>query len=434
MNSGNKKRSWKLWPILGFWSNWSQDRLDLAPGVLLVKPDDKAMEMIQEEDSRLWTSLWEPWKYEWLLSISLPDAVQEIPATVIGLDLVKLVEHEYIESVLTTLRLAGSGRVGIPCSPFEAPNAEGAPDLTALERTETDPMIIDEPRLPEFNTKPLDDSDLDVFTDLWEALLKLRGLDEWRKLVFSEEFAAHILDAQARRGALRGAENPLRFAIDNIELVLDSEEYQEIKEKCRKEGEYDTEERLAWKALACYFQAVQNGSIAFDDENELVLLKYTNLVKDTFEKHQQQTDNRTRLGRAISMLGAGIELHMSPLHSFLSMCIVLETLYCIESGETAHKMAVRLAKVMCPNSTHEEREELYRKVKKLYNVRSGVVHGTKMFDKLKEEENKGVEDAAELARLSIVRIMRDSCLFAIFTSEDKNDETVRDFFMKLDLL
>ena len=147
---------------------------------------------------------------------------------------------------------------------------------------------------------------------------------------------------------------------------------------------------------------------------------------------------RTRLGRAMKLYDEG--LHLPELHAFLSMCLVLETLFTVDHGELMHKMATRLAKIVAVADSPKSRLDLYNRCKDLYEKRGLVVHGSTLIDQVDEKLRK---DAFELCRLAIRRVLcdprlRDVC--ADPTTRDKgsgqkreNVKRLREFFRDIDL-
>ncbi len=72
---------------------------------------------------------------------------------------------------------------------------------------------------------------------------------------------------------------------------------------------------------------------------------YSESFRKVFNADKEETfSDRTRIGRALNLFCEGLRLPR--FHSFLSMCLVLETLFTIGEGEISHKFAVRLSKII----------------------------------------------------------------------------------------
>jgi hypothetical protein len=87
----------------------------------------------------------------------------------------------------------------------------------------------------------------------------------------------------------------------------------------------------------------------------------------------------------------------------IDLCIALESLYVREKDELAYRLALR-----CACFLEQDKEELaktFRRVKDIYDCRSGIVHGTKA---LKEEQlSELVTDAEKYVRQSICKLLSD---------------------------
>ena len=146
------------------------------------------------------------------------------------------------------------------------------------------------------------------------------------------------------------------------------------------------------------------------------------------EGKQQRESEVSRLGRALRLFEEG--LRVPPLHAFLSMCLVLETIYTdrARGGEMTHKLATRLARTLGKHSPFPKREEFYKLAKNVYRERSEIVHGTRLI----HEDKPDFRDAFTLARESLQTILRDQDLLRVFGVEG-NELTVARHFRKLDI-
>lgn len=110
-------------------------------------------------------------------------------------------------------------------------------------------------------------------------------------------------------------------------------------------------------------------------------------------------------------------------------CSALETLFANgDSTELAHKLSERVAKFL--EVDLEARKEIYKSVKKIYEVRSKVVHGATFKSQKMEELCDFVSKADNICR----RVM----VYALTTIEDKNifdmsKESLDSYFLELAL-
>lgn len=80
-----------------------------------------------------------------------------------------------------------------------------------------------------------------------------------------------------------------------------------------------------------------------------------------------------RIGRAFKFLFAA-RTASSMMLKVAYQCSFLEAMFCTDSGEVSHKMAERVAIFL--GETLEERDDIYRFLKKSYGIRSRVIHGS----------------------------------------------------------
>ena len=172
---------------------------------------------------------------------------------------------------------------------------------------------------------------------------------------------------------------------------------------------------------------------------------YSECFRKAFKAEEDETfSNRTRIGRALNLFYEGLLL--PKLHAFLSMCLVLETLFTIGKGETVYKFAVRLAKIVGHNQNLVERRVIYKRAKKVYDERSDIVHGEKLIEAVDTEILK---DAFALARSSLQRILQNPELLELYSHPGTTDKKLKgngkgkikedahkalsDYFLNLDL-
>lgn len=85
---------------------------------------------------------------------------------------------------------------------------------------------------------------------------------------------------------------------------------------------------------------------------------------------------------------------------FLQETIALEALCSTDTSEVAHKVATASALLL--SSKVDERKEIYRKAKKLYGVRSRIIHGDGKRAKIEE-----LEEIEQLTRGILRRVLED---------------------------
>ncbi len=94
-----------------------------------------------------------------------------------------------------------------------------------------------------------------------------------------------------------------------------------------------------------------------------------------------------------------LKLEKEATNELIHLFITLEALYATENEkqEIAHKMASRIATLLAKNTS--SRIALFKRAKKLYNLRSKIVHGSSNF------KADNIEDALDWGRESILRFM-----------------------------
>lgn len=98
----------------------------------------------------------------------------------------------------------------------------------------------------------------------------------------------------------------------------------------------------------------------------------------------------------------------------------LEVLFSTDSSEISHKLAERIALFL--EDSFEERKRLFNRVKKLYSVRSKVVHGD-VFSESKSKSLAAIsEDADNLLRRVLRRIVVSDDLCRVFEGTPESRE------------
>jgi hypothetical protein len=98
---------------------------------------------------------------------------------------------------------------------------------------------------------------------------------------------------------------------------------------------------------------------------------------------KDKDDFRRKIYRAITWFGRGICANTDD-EKFVSYVVALETLLIGREGEKRARLAERVAFLLSDNL--QEREQLQRDTKALYDLRSAIVHGGKPAERVTELE------------------------------------------------
>lgn len=160
-----------------------------------------------------------------------------------------------------------------------------------------------------------------------------------------------------------------------------------------------------------------------------------NLEKVFLQKQKEAFSNRTRIGRSLNLFFEG--LHLPLQHSFLSMCLMLETIFTVEETEITYQFATRLANIT--GKTFDQRKDIFERARTVYKERSNIVHGRKSIETV---EPAILKDAFFFARQSLQHILKDDTLMKLYsdpiTSDEKKDtrkavKAIKEYFRDLDL-
>ena len=405
-----KEYSSTIWPILYFEADWPSNIPSFELGVQLIRADQKTLNDIAGinrdgyggnpqglDNIRNYT--------QWFIAMRQPRVDERIPVNEKGISFAENLQWSIVKSFLLCLQLVRSTKA--ICT-FKFP-AEIHDGLIEDVDTREDPYGInaDEPDVypPTENFK---EGDLQTLSFLWSSIIKLRKLDIGNVLVSDARF---FRDCDIKAG-----EDATKRMVD---ILISNPAYLEISEEERKRFASSLSETELWKEY--YKESFQ---------------------KVFLEKQEQAFSGRTRLGRALNLFFEGLYLPLQ--HAFLSMCLVLETLFTIDEGETTHKITTRLAKIIGPrgNKGKEKRKELYKRAKKVYEERSGIVHGAKLID---TENDDVLKDAFFFARRGLQCILLYPILMSLYSDPGTTDKklkgkkkdiaknAIRDYFLDLDL-
>lgn len=384
---------WKIYPLLYFEPNWPGDAYgDFALGMRLIKADLRSARVIKErieEKATLWHSvyLFEPGEdqraYKWLLAIHVPEATEHVPINDIRMSFVDRVEQSIVDTFLSCLGIAGPSDVVANVS-FYAELRDGALDADTIGDADCwDEETFDRPTGEPVQDR-LTENDLPLIRQVWASLVSVRKLEKWISLPFQEKFFA------------------------------------ELDKKTNKRVEAELRRRLP-ELPSAQFASV----LASLKEMDFWDSMYAEAFRAVFaEKEEEHFNSRTRIGRAIGIFEGGH--HLPKLHAFLSMCLVLETIYTVGEGEVTHKLTTRLAKTLA--GSPEEIEELYKKAQRVYRARSNVVHGSTSIMAVEEEDRLA---AFHLARRALQGILTSNDLLNLYASPGTHDTRRREKDLKL---
>jgi len=410
MEKGNLS---KIWPILYLEADWPSKSYTFDLGVQLIKADKKMLEDVTEPgaDNNCWNAnesgrLNFLFNTDWFLTIHPLGLTEHISANKIGMSFINSLQEAIIQSFLMCLRLARSTAA---ICPFEFP-AEIHKDSIVDVDTTDDFCGINSDKPPIFLAETFEIGDLQLLTDLWSALIRLRRLDSWRELINKEEFFA-TLDRLATE----------RSAEKFVDFIMSASCFSGLSKEEQKQ------QRKQW--LTSAKDAISKG-------DKWLLEYYKDCFQEVFlEKQEEEFSNRTRIGRALNLFFEG--LHLPLQHSFLSMCLVLETIFTVEEAEITYQFATRLANIT--GKTFEQRKDIFERSRKVYRERSNIVHGRKS---IKTVDPNILKDAFFFARQSLQHILFDDTRMKLYSDPITSDKTkdpykaikaIKQYFRDLDL-
>lgn len=411
-NTENKKMGKEylstIWPILYFKADWPSKNYNFDLGIQLIKVDKNTLEEITEfdGDNNCWLSNIQGAdnmrdNTQWFLAIHRPEITEHISVKEIGMSFIHSFEEAIKESFLITLQLVRSTAA---ICPFEFPTEIHEDSISSdYVDTSSDFYGINSDIPPVYSPEIFKIGDLQLLTDLWSALVKLRNLDYWSNLVSKEEFFA-ALDKKAGEDATKRL----------VDFLMSDPLYLDYSEKERKQRK----------------QELTSSIKEAEDKGEWWQEYFKESFQKIFlEKQEEAFSNRTRIGRALNLFFQG--LHLPLQHSFLSMCLVLETIFTVEGTEITYQFATRLANMT--GKTFEQRKDIFQKARKVYRERSNIVHGRKSIETV---DTDILKDGFFFARQSLQHILLDSNLLELYSdpiTSDKAIKAIKDYFRDLDL-
>ena len=407
-----KEYLFTIWPVLYFKADWPSKSYNFDLGIQLIKVDKNTLEEITEYsgDNNCWLSNIQGadnmrYNTDWFLAMRHPEVTEHISVKEIGMSFIHSFEEAIKESFLITLQLVRSTAA---ICPFEFP-AEIREDSIVDVDTSDDFYGIESDKPTVYSPETFKIGDLQLLTDLWSTLVKLRKLDYWSNLVSKEEFFA-ALDKKAGKDATKRL----------VDFLMSDPLYLDYSEKERKQRK----------------QELTSSIKEAEDKGEWWQEYFKESFQKIFlEKQEEAFSNRTRIGRALNLLFEG--LHLPLQHSFLSMCLVLETIFTVEEAEITYQFATRLANIT--GKTFEQRKDIFERARKVYRERSNIVHGRKSIETVAPNILK---DGFFFARQSLQHILLNSNLLELYSDPITSDKTknsnkaikaIKDYFRDLDL-
>jgi hypothetical protein len=397
-----------IWPILYFKADWPSKSYSFDLGVQLIKAEETILEDIAGLDSLCYNTNNIGFdnirnNTQWFLAMHRPEVTEHISVNETGMSFVNNLQEAIVLSFLMCLQLVRS--TAAICT-FEFP-AEIQEDTIVDVDTCDDYYGINSDKPPVYLAETFEVGDLQLLTFLWSSLIKVRKLDYWKKQINKEEFFA-ACDKKAGEEAARKVEDARKF----VDTIMSSPANWGLSEEECKQWMSSISEKEWWKEF--YKESFQ---------------------KVFLEKQEEEFSNRTRIGRALNLFFEG--LHLPLQHSFLSMCLVLETIFTVEEAEITYQFATRLANIT--GKTFEQRKDIFERARKVYRERSNIVHGRKSIETM---EPNILKDAFFFARQSLQHILIDDTLMKLYSDPITSDKTkdpdkaikaIKDYFRDLDL-
>ena len=400
-----------IWPILYFEPDWPPNIPTFELGVQLIKADKTLIEGMANLDNNCWLS--NPYGRDnfrdntsWFLAMRHPQVHEHIPVNEKGISFVDILQKSIVESFIICLQLIRSTEA---ICPFEFPAEILENSIADVDTTDDFYWIVGSDKPTVYLPETLKIDDLQLLTDIWSALIKLRKIDLLVELFNKEEFFAEC-DKAAGEDATRKI----------LDFIMSHPSYLDYSEKERKQH------KEKWTS------SIKESEDKGEWWQEYYQESFQRII---LEKQEEVFSNRTRIGRALNLFFKGIQLPL--LHSFLSMCLSLETIFTIEDGEITYQFATRLANIT--GETCEQRKGIFERARKVYRERSNMVHGKKSIETV---DPNILKDAFFFARQSLQHILLDDTLIKLYSDPITSDKTkdpdeatkaIKDYFRDLDL-
>ena len=100
-----------------------------------------------------------------------------------------------------------------------------------------------------------------------------------------------------------------------------------------------------------------------------------------------------------------------------NFCTALETLFSTSSNEIAHQLSERVSTFL--EEELEERLAVYKKVKKAYELRSRIVHGSTTTKKASKNPKDTSIEIESISKRVVLKIIENDAIFEAFNKSDE---------------
>ena len=348
-----KENLFNLWPILYLDADWPAESYLFDFDVRLIKANEDILAVLEKPESYDHGEAIHNFSSntEWFLSLPIPKATEHVPLSKIGISFEDQLQEAILNSFLVCLQLIRRTPAICPLELRSVKLEEGSIDPDSFEDALGDYHGINTDKPPVFMPESFKIGDLQLLTDLWSAIIKLRKLGLLSSWIYDEVFWADC-DKKAGEDAVQQI----------VDAITASPTYLEFSKE---------EKRQQRKQLIASFREAMHKGDKFLNE-----LYKESLEKAFLQRQDEIFSNRTRIGRALNLFSKG--LHLPNQHSFLSMCLVLETIFTVEDAEITYQFSTRLANLT--GKTFDERKDIFERARNVYKERSNIVHGRKSIE------------------------------------------------------
>lgn len=160
----------------------------------------------------------------------------------------------------------------------------------------------------------------------------------------------------------------------------------------------------------------QPGASHFRTEDAEKIKKYYSRVTDLYEKHQGKYN---RVLNSFIFFQLGYLTHYAKLR-IVPFATALESLFNTSEQEVGYSLRIRCAAFL--GNTKEDRENIAKKVKDIYELRSAAVHGSSLPKKVlkdPEKSNSIIRDSEDLCRRCIQKIFDEDLIDSFSQPNEK---------------
>lgn len=145
-------------------------------------------------------------------------------------------------------------------------------------------------------------------------------------------------------------------------------------------------------------------------------------IKKVYTVHK---NGFNRIANALEFFRVGLGFVAWQLR-FVMFVVALESIYSTSNVEVAYSLSQRLAWFL---GDAVNRTDYFRKAKKIYAIRSNIIHGTTISANLKVEIDSLLIEVEDMARKTLIKILLNEELINIFSETEK----LKDYLEKLTL-